>query len=443
MTGFAKAAVALAVTILLAVGGLFAWKKFTGKTGPSYEFSKVEKGRIAPRVTATGTLSALVTVQVGAQVSGRIQELSADYNVAVKKGQTIAKIDPQLFEASLENAKANWVSAQGSLVRAQVQAQDAERQFKRNKDLLERKLVAQADVDTLEANWQAAVANIDVMKGNLAQAKAQWHQAEVNLDYTTIISPINGTVISRNVDVGQTVAASLSAPTLFVIAEDLQRMQVDTNVAEADVGKLEPGMKATFTVDAFPNERFKGTVRQVRNAPQTVQNVVTYDAVIDVENPELKLKPGMTANVTFVWADRQDVLKVSNAAIRFKPSAEAIAPHPVAVAGIAGGNGGGSSDGAAAGHEGHGRHGNGGNGGDGAWKKPSDEKTVWMLKEGRLEPVTIKIGVTDGTNTEVVSGLNENDEVVTDSNEPGTQKPKQQQGPPGMGGPGGGMRMRF
>jgi HlyD family secretion protein len=439
MTGFAKAAVALAVTILLVLGGFFALKKFSGKNGPTYEVGKVEKGRIAPRVTATGTLSALVTVQVGAQVSGRIQELTADYNVTVKKGQTIAKIDPQLFEAALENAKANWVSAQGALVRAQVQAADAERQFKRNKELLDRKLVAQADVDTIQANWEAGVANIDVMKGNLAQAKAQWHQAEVNLNYTTIISPINGTVISRNVDVGQTVAASLSAPTLFVIAEDLERMQVDTNVAEADVGKLQPGMKASFTVDAFPNEKFKGTVRQVRNAPQTVQNVVTYDAVIDVENPDLKLKPGMTANVTFVWADREDVLKVPNAAIRFKPSAEAIA-RPVAVAGLAGGNGGGTSDG-----QGRRPGVNGGNGGDGAgWKKPSDEKTVWTQKEGHLEPLTIKVGVTDGSYTEVVSGLNEGDEVVTDSNDPsGAQKPRQQQGPPGMGGPGGGMRMRF
>jgi HlyD family secretion protein len=446
MTGFAKAAVALAVTMLLALGGFFALKKFTGKTGPTYEVGKVEKGRIAPRVTATGTLSALVTVQVGAQVSGRIQELSADYNVTVKKGQTIAKIDPQLFEASLENAKANWVSAQGALVRAQVQAADAERQFKRNKELLDRKLVAQADVDTIQANYEAAVANIDVMKGNLAQAKAQWHQAEVNLNYTTIISPINGTVISRNVDVGQTVAASLSAPTLFVIAEDLERMQVDTNVAEADVGKLQPGMKASFTVDAFPNEKFKGTVRQVRNAPQTVQNVVTYDAVIDVENPDLKLKPGMTANVTFVWADREDVLKVPNAAIRFKPSADAVQQRPVAVAGLAGGSGGGASEAPAQGHGRHNGNGNGnGSGGDGGgWKKPSDEKTVWMQKEGHLEPVTIKIGVTDGSYTEVVSGLNEGDDVVTDSNDPsGAQKPKQQQGPPGMGGPGGGMRMRF
>jgi HlyD family secretion protein len=456
MSAFAKAAVAFAVCLLLGGGAWLGVKKLTAKPGPTYETGKVERGRIAPRVTATGTLSALVTVQVGAQVSGRVQELKADFNSTVKKGDTIARIDPQLFDAALENAKANYVSAQGSLVKAQVAAADAERQYKRNSELLERRLVAPADVDTLKANSDAAAANIDVMKGNLAQAKAQWHQAEVNLAYTTIVSPINGTVISRNVDVGQTVAASLSAPTLFVIAEDLRRMQVDTSVAEADVGKLAPGMPATFSVDAFPNEKFRGTVRQVRNAATTIQNVVTYDAVIDVENPELKLKPGMTANVTFVWAERDDVLKVPNAALRFKPSADALAKNNVAVAGFAGTG----TDGAD--HP----HGNGGKWrkhnaeaqapvadpsdagaqtGDrpeAGWKKPADEKTVWMLKDGQLEAVKVKVGVTDGTNTEVVSGLSENDEVVTESNDPaGGQKPKQQ-GAPGMGGPGG-MRMRF
>jgi HlyD family secretion protein len=441
MTGLAKAAVAVAVAAVLAAGGFFVVKKLGTKQGPTYEMAKVERGRIAPRVTATGTLSALVTVQVGAQVTGRVQALFADFNSSVKKGEVVAKMDPQLFEAAVENAKANDISAQGSLVRAQVQAQDAERQYKRNKELLERHLVAQADVDTLKANWDAAAANIDVMKGNLAQAKAALHQAVVNLDYTTIISPINGTVISRSVDVGQTVAASLSAPTLFVIAEDLRKMQVDTNVAEADVGKLAAGMSAAFTVDAFPNEKFKGTVRQIRNAPQTVQNVVTYDAVIDVENAELKLKPGMTANVTFVWADREDVLKVPNAALRFKPSAEAL--HPVAVAGFSG-----SGEAQGGGARGGGQRAQQGGADraerpEGGWKKAPDEKTVWMVKDGQLESVKLKIGVTDGTVTEVVSGLNEGDEVVTDANDPAAPKSRQNGPPMGPNNMGGGMRRMF
>jgi HlyD family secretion protein len=379
---------------------LLAVAACSGNKGAAFETAKVERGRIAPKVTATGTLSALVTVQVGSQVSGRVQQLNVDFNSTVEKGQVIAKIDPQLFDAALEQAKANALAAQGSLTRAQVQAADAERQLARTKTLADRQVIAQAELDTATANAEAARAQIDVARGNLAQAKASLHQAEVNLQYTTITSPISGTVISRNVDVGQTVAASLQAPTLFVIAEDLRKMQVDTAVAEADVGKLSPGMPATFMVDAFPNERFKGKVRQIRNAPQTLQNVVTYDAVIDVENPDLKLKPGMTANVTFVWAERNDVLKVPNAALRFKPANA------------------------------------------GGWKKgerpPPDEKTLYTLEGENLVPHKVKVGVTDGSVTEIVEGIDEGAMVVTDAND--GSGPKRPQGsPPG----GGGMRRMF
>jgi len=392
-----------------------------GKSTPTYETAKVDKGRIAPKVTATGTVSATVTVQVGSQVSGRIAALYADFNAAVDAGATIAKIDPQLFEAALEQARANHMASQGNLARAQVQAADADRQYQRAKSLADRQLVAQADLDTARANAEAAKAQVDVARGNLAQSKAALHQAEVNLTYTTIVSPISGTVISRNVDVGQTVAASLSAPTLFVIAEDLRKMQVDTAVAEADVGKLQPGMDATFVVDAFPGERFRGKVRQIRNAPTTVQNVVTYDAVIDVDNPELKLRPGMTANVTFVWAERTDVVRVPNAALRFKPSAEALKKSQKA--------GGDAPDKAEGGGEGGKRRGPRG---------PSDEKTVYTLKNGdELEPVKIKIGVTDGTVTEVLSGLSEGDVVVTESNDPNAPQGQQRQRS------GGGMRRLF
>ena len=250
----------------VAVGGFVVYRLTVGKGDdpPTYTTVKVDKGAIVARITATGTVSALVTVQVGSQVSGRILELHADFNSEVKKGQLIAKIDPPLFQAAVDQAQANLYADEGNLVKAKVQSVDAGRQFARAQALAERKLVAQADVDTAQSNYDAAKANIEAAKGQVARDRAMLNQAKVNLEYTTIESPINGVVISRSVDVGQTVAASLQAPTLFTIAEDLKKMQVDTNVAEADVGKLAPDMHASFTVDAFPGERFRGRVRQIR-----------------------------------------------------------------------------------------------------------------------------------------------------------------------------------
>ncbi|HVI92482.1 MAG TPA: efflux RND transporter periplasmic adaptor subunit, partial [Anaeromyxobacter sp.] len=291
--------VLLALAAALVAGGLAVYRSFHRPPALTFETQPADRGGVVAKVTATGTLSALVTVQVGSQVSGRLAQVLVDYNSPVKKGQLIARIDPQLFEAAVEQARANLVAARGNLAKARAQAIDADRQAKRSATLAEQKLVSEADRDTAQANADAARAQVEASNGDVAQAEASLHQAQVNLAYTRIVSPTDGVVISRNVDVGQTVAASLQAPTLFVIAEDLSRMQVDTNVAEADVGKLQDGMDATFTVDAYPTERFRGKVRQIRNAPQTVQNVVTYDAVIDVPNPDLKLRPGMTANVSF------------------------------------------------------------------------------------------------------------------------------------------------
>jgi HlyD family secretion protein len=408
----------LAAVLLVGAAGAGGWYYSKNKKGPEvrYETVKVDKGRIAAKVTASGVLSALVTVQVGSQVSGRVAEISADFNSNVKKGQLIAKIDPQLFEASLEQAKANDVAAAANLAKAKVQALDARRQSKRSEELAERKLIAQADLDTARTNAEAAEAAVQAAEGAVAQSKANLHSAQVNLAYTSIISPINGTVISRSVDVGQTVAASLQAPTLFTIAEDLKKMQVDTNIAEADVGKLEPSMTALFRVDAYPSERFKGTIRQIRNAPQTVQNVVTYDAVIDVDNAELKLRPGMTANVTVPYAEKQDVLRVPNAALRFRPPAsfgkkdkEAGGSGLVASAGAE------PRRGNREGHEGkEGREG-------GASDKPHsdgptpDERTVYRLHDQIAEPVRIKIGVSDGSLTEVAGGeLQDGDVLITE-----------------------------
>ncbi len=363
---------------ILAAAALLASCGWRSNSGAKFATTAVERGRLVAKVTATGTLSALVTVQVGAQVSGRIAELHADFNTAVKKGELIAKLDPQLFGAAVEQGRANRMAAAANLAKAKVQAADAKRQYDRALKLHQQNLTAQADLDTAEANYEAARAQIAAVEGALEQTKAALHQAEINLSYATIRSPINGVVISRNVDVGQTVAAALQAPTLFTIAEDLKKMQVDSSVAEADVGKLQAGMATTFTVDAYPNERFHGAIRQVRNAPTTVQNVVTYDAVIDVDNSDLKLKPGMTANITFVYAEKDDVLKVPNSALRFRP---ADAPAPP--------------------RSGHG--------------KPN-ERTLYLLKQHRADPCPVKTGLSDGSVTEIVSGeLKVGDLVITDS----------------------------
>jgi len=374
--------------LALVIAAVVAWRVLRPAAKPTYETATVDRGRISAKVTASGTLSALVTVQVGSQVSGRIQALYVDFNSPVDKGQVLAKLDPQLFQAALDQARANFAASQGNLTKAQVQAVDARRQLERTRALAERKLVAQADLDTGQATADAAAAGVEAARGTVEQARAALQQAQVNLAYTTIASPIRGVVLSRNVDVGQTVAASLQAPTLFVLAEDLRKMQVDTSVAEADVGRITEGMEAGFTVDAYPNERFTGRVRQVRNAPQTVQNVVTYDAVIDVDNPELRLKPGMTANVTFVYAEKADVLRVPNAALRFRP-----APEPGA---RAEGRPTGASPASATGDQ--------------------EGRAVYVLRAGEPVRVPLRTGVSDGTRTEIVSGeLAVGDTVITDA----------------------------
>jgi len=406
-----RLSILLAVVAVAAALGIWRWQAGDSKPKLQFETSKVEQGKIIAKVTASGTLSAIVTVQVGSQVSGRIAALYADFNSPVKKGQLIAKIDPPLFQASVDQSRANLAAAQGNLAKAKVQAVDARRQYQRQKELAARQLNAQADLDTAQANADAADAQVTASEGVVAQTRAALQSAEVNLAYTNILSPTSGTVISRNVDVGQTVAASLQAPTIFVIAEDLAKMQVDTSVSEADVGRLKSGMSASFTVDAYPGEIFRGQVRQIRNAPQTVQNVVTYDAVIDVDNSELKLKPGMTANVTFVYAEKDDVLKVPNSALRFRPPPSLLGdakgggtggrPGGTGAAGATGGGtGGGQRPGIAAGRPG----------------EASDRRTVWTLIDDKPESKKIKTGISDGSFTEIKEGdVKAGDLVITDA----------------------------
>jgi HlyD family secretion protein len=377
----------VAVAAVVAVG-VWLLRPKAKDPAASFETTAVQRRDVESRVTATGTVSALVTVQVGSQVSGRVQEILVDYNSPVKKGQVIARIDPQLLQAAVERSRANLTAARANVQRARVEAENARRQAERAKTLRDQQFIAQAELDTAESAAQVAQAQVTSAEASLAQAQAALNEAEVNLRYATIVSPTDGIVISRSVDVGQTVAASLQAPTLFTIAEDLRKMQVNTSVAESDVGRLQDGMRATFTVDAWPGVPFEGVIRQIRNASQTVQNVVTYDAVIDVANPELKLKPGMTANVTFVTAHQENVLTVPNTALRFRPSVPAQAE-----AGAARGPG---------------------VGGAGAAERPAPgTKTVFVLRDGRPTPVRVKPGVTDGTFTQVEGELREEDRVIT------------------------------
>jgi HlyD family secretion protein len=349
-----------------------AWLSTRTRTIPiRYQTAVVDRGPVSAKVTANGALSALVTVSVGSQVSGRIDSLRADFGSRVKQGDVIATIEPSMFVASVRQARANRAAALATLERAKAQRVNAERQYARQKSLLAQRLVAEAEYDAAEAALGVARADVQAAAASATQAQAALEQAELNLRYTTIVSPIDGVVISRSVDVGQTVAATLQAPTLFSIAHDLTRMQVDTNIAEADVGKMHEGMRVSFTVDAYPGRSLLGTVRQVRDNAQTLQNVVTYDAVIDVDNSERLLKPGMTATVTFVYAERADVLRVPNAALRFKPDRATLALLKRE-----------------------------------APRDPTtpDERIVWLLRAGGAEPVRVHIGISDGTSTEVLTG---------------------------------------
>jgi HlyD family secretion protein len=387
------------VALFCVAGGIGVWRWVATRPPPAVHYRTAEATRrsIVGKVTASGTLSAIVTVQVGTQVTGRIQKLFVDFNSPVKKGQVVAKIDPQLYQAAADQAQANYLAAEASVAKATSDARIADLQLSRTKQLHEASLASQSDLDNASATSESAHAQLASAKASLAQARAALSQSRVNLSYTNIISPIDGVVISRTVDVGQTVAASLSAPTLFTIAQDLTKMQVDTSVAEADVGRLQVGMPTWFTVDSFPGQRFHGKIREIRNAATMVQNVVTYDAVIDVDNTDLRLRPGMTANVTVVYAERPSALAVPNAALRFHPpSADA--------------------------DKGGGRKARGGDRDKdaGATDDAVEPSTLWLLRSGAPQPVTAHLGLSDGTSTEVVDGeVHEGDDVVLEALEPG------------------------
>lgn len=431
---------ALAVIAGLVFGGL-AYRKKTAVVEPKYRTTKIEKATVAAKVTATGTLSARVTVQVGTQVSGRLSQIFVDFNSQVKKGQVVAKLDPLLFQAAIARAQASLLQAKGQKVKAQTNVDQTLRVLERAKKLKAEGLAGDQDVEIALTAWESAKADVQVSTGAVAAANAALNEAQVNMGFTTIVSPIDGIVLTRAVDVGQTVAASLSAPVLFTIAQDLKNIQVDTYVSEADVGKLQPGMTATFTVDAYPGKPFKGTVREVRNAATTVSSVVTYDAVLDVINEDLKLKPGMTANVTFIYAEATDVLVVPNAALRFSPPAGAFPPP--------GGSGSASPFGSAGrrrGGFGEGGPPGGGMGGPGGGRRRGGDdgnprRTLWIESGEGLAPRRVEIGVTDGSKTEIkTNDLKEGDEIIVESLVTGPTEKRPAASPLGGSPPPGGGR---
>ncbi|MFZ5997012.1 MAG: efflux RND transporter periplasmic adaptor subunit [Nitrospirota bacterium] len=369
------------MSIIIAVIGFGALALLRSKeNGIKFRTEAITRGTIESAVTATGTVNAVTTVLVGTQVSGTIKNIYVDFNSPVKKGQLIAQIDPATFEAQVAQARANLLSARANLDKAEATRVDAKRTMERNKELFARHFIARSDVDTAETNYETAKAQVSAARAQVAQAEAALRIAEINLRYTRIISPVDGIVVSRNVDVGQTVAASFQTPTLFTIAKDLTKMQIDSNVAEADIGRLSVGQPVDFTVDAYPDLVFKGRVAEVRNAPITVQNVVTYDVVVKVDNPELRLKPGMTANLSIVVSSKKDVLKIPNAALRFKlPDGRKDAPE---------------------------------------LKSTLKDKGrgIWILEDKRPKRVTVATGISDGNYTELVSGdLREGHEVIVES----------------------------
>ena len=304
------------VALLIGFGVWYWWS--SGAPSAQYKIALVDRGPITSIVTATGTVNPVVSVLVGSQVSGKISRLFADFNSVVKHGQILAQIDQQPFEARVSQARAAVKSAKGNLDKAKNMVAQRRREHDRMAMLRRQAFVSQADLDLAETNHRDAEANVEVMQAQLDEARATLASAELDLGHTTINSPVNGIVVSRNVDVGQTIAASFQTPTLFVIAQDLTQMQVNANVSESDIGGVAEGKPAHFRVDAYPKHFFEGTVTQVRNAPVSIQNVVTYDVVVTVDNRDLKLKPGMTANVTIVTERKEDPLRVPNGALRFR-----------------------------------------------------------------------------------------------------------------------------
>jgi HlyD family secretion protein len=377
---------------LIVVSALEYYRWRQAPEQPAYVTADVTRGPVVRTITTTGAVDPVITVEVGAYVSGTIQACYCDYNTQVRAGQLCAKIDPRPYQVVVDQDTANLANAQAQLKKDQASLAYAKISYERDQGLLGHGIVSRDTVDNDKSVYDQAVAQVKVDESTIQQRQAELHAAQVNLDYTNIISPVDGTVVSRNITIGQTVAASFQTPTLFLIAKDLTKMQVDTNVSETDVGNAKVGQKASFTVEAYPGRTFWGTVSQVREAPITVQNVVTYDVVVSVDNPDFALLPGMTANTRVITEERDDVLRVPLKALRFSPrGVERAEPHP-------------HSDPDASGHD----RSNGGH------KKDADAG-VWVLRGERPERVAVVTGLTDATFAEVSQGgLQPGDRAIVD-----------------------------
>lgn len=318
--------------LVAAAAAAYNWSAREDRQTPTYRFARVERGPMTATVAASGTLNPVTSVQVGTQVSGQIKELFVDFNSPVKAGELIARIDPETFRHRVRQSEADVEAARSALGRAQVSQLNAQRELDRTRELVARNFVSPAELDSKQAAFDLARADVKNGAAVVAQREASLASARVDLGRTEIRAPVDGVVIKRSVDVGQTVAASLQAPELFIIARDLRDMQVETSIDEADVGRIRVGQRATFTVDAFPGRTFAGEVRQVRKSAQTVQNVVTYTVLVSAANPDGQLMPGMTANVRIVVDTRESALKVANAALRFRPPGESVAGEAKAAA---------------------------------------------------------------------------------------------------------------
>ncbi|MCM3877835.1 MAG: efflux RND transporter periplasmic adaptor subunit [Thermoanaerobaculia bacterium] len=423
---------ALIIGIVVAVAALAGAYFFTrrGSAEPKYRKGKLDRGDVVATVTATGTLSAVTTVKVGSQVSGIIAKLYVDFNSTVRKGQLLTELDPTPFQQSVEQRRAD-------LEKAKVELRSAEISLTRSKNLEKQQLLAQSELDGAQTARDSAAAAV-------AQSQAALKQAETNLSYTRIMSPIDGVVVDRQYDVGQTVAASFQAPVIFTIAQDLTKMQVLTNIDEADVGRIRIGQEASFSVDAFSDQPFKGAVSQIRLSPQTVQNVVTYPVVLDVANLDLKLKPGMTANVQVPVDVRKDVLRVQNSALRFRPDNADLAAEARKDKSKEAGKNGTASSAPPATSERAAPPGTGGRGGRGSGTggpRPSAGTGTLYVEVpgtgGKLKPVTVRTLITDGNLTAIrTDDVKEGDEVIVGLATARAGAP----GGGGQGAPGGGRR---
>jgi len=424
-SGFTRWLVLLLITAGLVGGGIWYWKH-PADAEPQYKTAPVTIGDMIQTVTATGQLNPVTNVQVGSQVSGIISKLYADFNTLVTNGQLIAQLDPSTYKAVEAQARGELASARAALELAQAEAE-------RSEALYQSKIVAKSDNDTAAATLHQAEAQVSIKEAALSQA-------QVNLAYTSIYAPINGVVISRNVDVGQTVAASFSAPILFQIANDLGQMQIDALVSEADVGGIETNQTVNFNVDAYPSRIFHGNVVQIRNAPQTNQNVITYDTVIAVDNSDLKLRPGMTANVSIITAQRNHALRILNGALRFRPpdvaavdpkTSPAPASNTVPPAADASQRGGGGGSGGQRAGNGAGRSGGGGNRSRGERSvHPVYQLVLGPDGKQKATPVQIRTGIGDGIYTEVIDGLKEGDQIIVGQNLPAGASAQPAQGNP-------------